>query len=136
MPSAEEDVRLRPAPPLGDRVLTVQREVSSGGEPDDVGVVEVGHLRAGESAVADVAEAEDGGIESPPVMADCPLVPQHDQVLVVREHDASVRGPRGLGLDLSQVELQAAPWREILPCPSRCPESSEAVTEGEELSSV
>ena len=43
-----------------DRVLTVQREVSSGGEPDDVGGVEVEHLRAGESAVADVAEAEDG----------------------------------------------------------------------------
>jgi hypothetical protein len=64
-----------------------------------------------------VAEAGDGGIESPPVMADCPLVPQHDQVLVVREHDAWVRGPRGLGLDISQVELRAAPWREILPCP-------------------
>ena len=119
MPSAEEDVRLRPTPPLGDRVLTVQREVPSGGEPDDVGGVEVEHLRAGEPAVADVAEAGDGdgGIESPPVMADCPLVPQHDQVLVVREHDAWVRGPRGLGLDIFQVELQAAPCREILPCP-------------------
>jgi len=83
-----------------------------------------------------VAEAEDGGIESPPVMADRPLVPQHDHVLVVREHDAWVRGPRGPGLDIFQVELQAAPWREILPCPSRCPEGSDAVAEEEELSSV
>jgi hypothetical protein len=69
-------------------------------------------------------------------MADCPLVPQHDQVLVVREHDAWVRGPRGPGLDIFQVELQAAPWREILPCPVGAPEGSEAVAEGEELSSV
>jgi hypothetical protein len=115
-----QDVRLRPTPPLGDRVLTGPARGSRGGERDDDGGVEVEHLRGracrrgrgrGRGRGYRVA-ARHGRLPAGTTARPGPRCPR------ARRVGAWTARPRAGHLP---GRAPGSPWREILPCPSRCP---------------